>query len=739
MPRYRVGIDTGGTFTDVVAVDHDSGLLSATKTPSSPDDPSRSLAAGLDKILHQVDASRPDLESLIHGTTVATNALLEERFSSLALITTTGFRNILEIARQSVPSGYGNSYFWVKPQRIVPLELVFEVSERLNFRGEVMRPLDEDSIRVIAAELRARGVTSAAVCLIHAYANPEHEQRVARILAAAYPELVVSLSSDVLPEYREYERTMTTCVDAYVKPVMKRYIDRAVEGLGIESRASAGNGSPNGHTPFLIMQSNGGMLSAGEVASQPITTLLSGPAAGALGAGYLAGLAGYDRVLTVDAGGTSTDICLVDGGVPHVTTEGRVGRFPVKVPMVDITTIGTGGGSIVWIDPGGGLRVGPKSAGADPGPICYCRGGVEPTLTDANVALGRLPPFLLGGEMQLDAEAASDGLGRLARRLGLTAEKLAAGAVEIADWNQVHAIRQVTVKKGLDPRSYTMVAFGGSGPLQAPNVAGLLGIDTVLIPPNPGNVSAFGLLAVDFKADFVVTSVHREDRVGLEALNQGFSRLEQEAVAELEAEGVPSDRRRMIRSADLRYLGEAYEVRVDAPEGEVTQAVVKALTGKFHSEHERLYGYSYRGEQLCEIVNLRVSAIGVVDRPKLQSTAPPANPLSHKPAPASPDRIPRSHGRVPGSHPGDPSHGDTEHGPGATAVAKGASPQSHRQVHLGQSGFGNIPVYARNELASGQVLRGPAVVEEYGSTSIVPPGWSLDVDGWRNLILRNSP
>src|SRR5579884_240622 len=446
--RYRVGIDTGGTFTDVVAVDVASGRLTATKTASTPDDPSRALGAGLDKVLTLVGAGRSEVEALIHGTTVATNALLEERFSGLALITTAGFRHILEIARQSVPSGYGNSYFWVKPERIVPLERVHEVDERMNHRGEILRRLDDDCVRRVARLLAEQDVEAVAISLIHAYANPGHERRVRGLLLAENPHLTVSISSDVLPEYREYERTMTTCIDAYVKPVMQKYIGRASDTFKTSN--------DDGSMPFLIMQSNGGVLPAPEVAGRPITTLLSGPAAGALGAAYLAGLSGHGRVLTVDAGGTSTDICLVDGGEPHVTTEGRVGRFPVKVPMVDVTTIGTGGGSIAWIDPSGALRVGPKSAGADPGPMCYGRGGNAATLTDANVMLGRLPAYLLGGEMPLDVRRARQGIDQLAKHLGVGPERLAAGVVEIADWNQVNAVRQVTVKKGLDPRDYTM-------------------------------------------------------------------------------------------------------------------------------------------------------------------------------------------------------------------------------------------------------------------------------------------
>ncbi|MBV9282698.1 MAG: hydantoinase/oxoprolinase family protein, partial [Chloroflexi bacterium] len=425
--KYRIGIDTGGTFTDIVAIEEGSGNVLSTKTPSTPDDPSRGLMEAIHKVLRGREG---EPSGIFHGTTVATNALLEERHPegtrSLGLITTRGFRHVLEIARQSVPSGYGNSYFWVKPPRIVPLHRVKEVTERLNFRGEVLRELDEEEAREVAGWFRRQGIASIAVCFIHAYANGEHERRMRRILAEEHPEATVSLSSEVLPEYREYERTVTTVVDAFVKPSVRAYVERAEERV----RSIDGDGGASGRSgalPFLIMQSNGGVLSAREVARQPITTLLSGPAAGALGASWLASLAGFPDVLTVDAGGTSTDICVVEGGTPHVTTEGKVGRFPVKVPMIDIITIGTGGGSIAWADPSGGLRVGPESAGADPGPMCYGRGGDEPTLTDANVFLGRLPPHLLGGEVPLDVERAHLGLERLAGRLGMDAVRLAAG------------------------------------------------------------------------------------------------------------------------------------------------------------------------------------------------------------------------------------------------------------------------------------------------------------------------
>ena len=702
---YRIGVDTGGTFTDVVAIDEQSGAVITTKTPSTPDDPSRALLDGIDKALRpaghprqrvwtQAGAGQPS--GIYHGTTVATNALLEERFSSLGLITTKGFRHVLEIARQSVPSGYGNSYFWVKPERIVPLHRVKEVTERLNFRGEVLTDFDEQEARDVARWFRDQGIESLAICFIHAYANGEHERRMRQILAEEYPQASVSLSSEVLPEYREYERTVTTVVDAFVKPSVRAYVERA-EG---RVRALDGNGhglEPTqrvpGRLPFLIMQSNGGVLSAGEVADQPISTLLSGPAAGALGASWLAGLAGFANVLTVDAGGTSTDICVVDGGVPHITTEGKVGRFPVKVPMIDIITIGTGGGSIAWVDPSGGLRVGPQSAGADPGPMCYGKEGFQPTLTDANLLLGRLPPYLLGGEVPLDIERARFGLDQLARRLDLDAIQLAAGVLEIADWNQVNAIRQVTVKKGLDPRDYAMVPFGGSGPLQGGRVAQLLGLSTVVVPPNPGNVSAFGLLAVDLKTDYVATNVQREDRFDPNALNDTYRRLEADAEGDLAAEGVPPERRRLVRTADFRYFGQAYEVRIEMSVGDIDLDALADAVNRFHAAHEKLYGYSYRGTQLTEIVNVRVTGIGLIEKPRV-AEAPQSS----------------THEQI------------------ATAT---------RPVYF-EGAFRDCAVYPRDAFFAGMTLAGPAIVEEYGSTTVIQPDQIAQVDRYGNMIIQPS-
>ncbi len=457
--RLRIGIDTGGTFTDIVSVDGASGAMRVTKVASTPSNPAIGLVRGVRQVLEQGGAAIDDVAGLAHGTTVATNALLQGDIDSLGLIVTEGFRHILEIARQSVPEGYGNSYFWVKPERIVPLDLVQEVGGRLNFQGKELRKLDEKSARAAARYFKARGIKAIGVCLIHSYANDKHERRVAQILKKEYPECTVSLSCDVLPEYREYERAVTTLVDAFVKPHMERYLKRIHDELGPGLREK----------PFLVMQSSGGVMSAEQIVHKPITTALSGPAAGALGSAVVAQIAGFDSVVTLDAGGTSTDLCLIEDGKPHVTNGGSVGPFPVRIPMISIETIGTGGGSIAWVSREGHLKVGPRSAGAEPGPMCYPKGGSEPTITDANLVLGRLPPALIGGGIALNVERSRAGLAALADKLGkkMSPEALAEGIIEIANWNQANCIRQMTIQRGIDPRDFALLSFGGAGPAQS--------------------------------------------------------------------------------------------------------------------------------------------------------------------------------------------------------------------------------------------------------------------------------
>ena len=687
--RVRIGVDTGGTFTDVVAVDEVDGAIWSVKTASTPDDPSRGLADGIRKVLSLATADGADgtVIRVSHGTTVATNALLEERFDNLGLVITRGFRHVLEIARQSVPAGYGNSYSWVKPDRIVPLERVEEVDERTTHRGEILRPFDREQATGVARRLRERGLDALGVVFLHSYANPEHERLMLEVLRAEHPRAWVSISSEVLPEYREYERSVTTLVDAFVKPKIATYIGRC-EGRVREQV---------GGVPFVIMKSNGGVESAPAVGERPITTLLSGPAAGALGASYVAHAAGFDRVLSLDAGGTSTDICLVEGGEPLLTTEGSVGNYPVKTPMIDIVTVGTGGGSIAWIDQNGGLRVGPRSAGAEPGPLCYGRGGEEPTVTDANLVLGRIPPHLLGGEVSLDPGAARRGIERLADRLGLGVERAAAGVLEIANWNQANATRQVTVRRGRDARDYTLVAFGGAGPLQAGRLANLLGLRHTLIPASPGVLSAFGLEAVDVRVDDVLTRVQRDDALELAVLSEAYELLEARSRAALARQSVPAERISFARGADLRYFGQAFEVRVPVPTGPLTRELADAAVRAFHEAHRRTYGYAYpSGDQVVEWVNLRVTGSAPVARPRLREIA---------------------------SGPAD-----------AGGARAGARPVYFEDP----AEYLDTPLFDRARLLAGNVLAGPAIVEEYGSTTVVPPGLRAAVDRFGNLVMSDA-
>lgn len=682
-PHLRIGIDTGGTFTDIVCVDTLSGGVSVTKVPSTPANPALGLVNGVSKILGEVGGTTADLVGLAHGTTVATNALLQGAIDSLGLIVTEGFRHVLEIARQAVPDGYGNSYFWVKPERPVPLELVREVGGRLNFRGEELRPLDDESVRQAARFFRERNIRAVAICLIHAYANDAHEKRALDILREEYPDCTVSISSQVLPEYREYERTVTTLVDAFVKPHMERYLKRVKDALGEEL----------GRKPFLVMQSNGGVMSAEQVVNKPITTALSGPAAGVLGSAVIAKLAGFDNVVTLDAGGTSTDLSLIENGVAHLTNAGSVGPFPVRIPMIDIETIGTGGGSIAWISREGHLKVGPKSAGADPGPMCYPNGGDQPTITDANLVLGRLPSALIGGGIALDVKRARSGMADLARRLGsrMTAEEIAAGIVEIANWNQANRIRQMTIQRGIDPRDFALLSFGGAGPVQSAAVAQLIGMKACIVPPSPGNLAAFGLLAVDWRTDQMVTRVMPEEKIDLAAIAELYAGLEREAVERLEEDGIARDRIRLQREADIRYAGQSMEVRVPALGGTIDQGFIAALIDSFHAAHRRTFGYDYKGEQKIELVNFCVSGFGMIERPNL-----PVRPVTA----------------------------------GAKSMPKGARPVFF------DGAMRETPCYDRAALEPGAQIAGPAIVEEFGSTTVVFPGQTLTVDGYGIMIVR---
>jgi len=678
----RIAIDTGGTFTDIVAIDEDTGVITATKTPSTPEDPSIGLVEGVRKVLKTAVRDPSDVHMLLHGSTVATNAVLEHKFDGLGLLVTEGFRHLIEIARQSVPDGYGNSFFWVKPRRLVPLHLVREVRGRMRFDGSELESLDEEAVLGAVQELIDDGVRCVAVCLLHAYANDAHEKRVGELIARRFPDIFVSLSSVVLPEYREYERAMTTLIDVLVKPYCRTYLQRAADKI----RAASGN------IPFLIMQSNGGIVKHSTAGERPVTMLLSGPAAGVLGSVHTAQLAGYRDILTIDVGGTSTDVSIIENHQPRYTSTSMVESYPVKTPMLDIVTVGSGGGSIVWIDSYGQLKVGPQSAGANPGPICYGKGGAKPTVTDAAVALGRLPATLVGGEIELDAAAARRAFVALGEQLSLDPNELAAGALEIAAANQVFGIRQVTTVRGREPGDYAMIAFGGAGGLFATEVADFLGISTVISPPDPGNLCAFGLHVCDVTRDYIRTLVRKQSVADASEILAAWGELERLGYSDIEAEGIAKDDIAIQFVADVRYFGEGHEVHVEIPSGLSGQAMLDFMWDEFHNVHDRSFGFDYRGQQDVELVNLRVRAVGRLARPQIKSS---------------------------------------EHSRGE------ATPFGQRKVFWRATGWVDVPLYRRSELALDQRITGPAIIEEYGSTIVMPPGWSLHTDRYRNLILAS--
>ena len=685
----RVATDVGGTFTDLVCFETDtetgaSRVITA-KTDTTPPD----FETGVLNVLEKGGVDPSEVDFLAHGTTAVINALTERKGAKVGLITTEGFRDTLEIARGNRPDFFNLHY--EKPAPFVPRYLRAELPGRITYMGEERTPLDLSGLGAILDGFRAEGVEAVAICFLHSYANDAHELAMREILRREHPGAIVSISSEVLREYREYERSMTTLVDAAVKPNVSRYVSN------IHERLDAYVGDTDREIPFYVMKSNGGVLSADEVVHQPITTVLSGPAAGALGAALIAQVAGFPKVLTCDGGGTSTDVSVVLDGEPTLTTEGTVGAYPSKIPMIDVVTVGAGGGSIAWISPEGALKVGPQSAGADPGPLCYAKGGTEPTITDAHVVLGRIPPHLLGGEIPLDVAAARRGITELAATLGLEFERCATGILEISAWNQANALRQVSVKRGLDVRDFMLTTFGGSGSLLACRLVDILDLAGVVVPPNPGNVSAFGLLTVDVKNDYVQTHVSRQDSLDHGAIQGILDALTDKARAALTKEGFAADEHRFVRTVDVRYVGQAFEVRVPAPEGVVDDAYAAAVADTFHGEHRQLYGYDFRGDptQQVEWVNLRVTGIGPITRPELHPIAAAEGELADR------------------------------------AVT------DHRDVCFeAEHGYVRTPVIDRARLGAGDAFSGPAIVEEFGSTIPVHPGFDVRVDDYGNLVIR---
>ena len=675
----RIGIDTGGTHTDLVYVD-DAGVgFHTLKVPTTPDDLSRGVLDGLGAILDDAGSMASEVTRFVYGTTLVTNLIIEGGDVPVGLLTTEGFRDVLEIGRASRKLNIYDIH-WRPPVPLVPRHLRLDVGERVDHEDAIVTPLDEEAARVALRRLRDAGVESIAVCFLNAYPNPVHEQRMAGLAAEECPDVEISLSSDVVREYREYERMSTTAANAYVAGPLTRHLDDLAANV-------ARHGVP---ATTAIMRGNGGVMTFAAAKRLPVALTHSGPMGGIVGGTVIAAACGIDDIITLDMGGTSADVFLVAGGHPVLTTRGKMGHFPVLLPMLDLVTIGAGGGSIAWVDEGGAMRVGPLSAGSVPGPACYGQGGAEPALTDANLLAGRLnADYFLAGKRGLSREKSEVVIRqRVAEPVGISVGEAALGIMAIAESHMVNAIKLISVERGLDPRDFTLVAFGGCGPLHAARLAEELAIARVLIPAAPGNVSAMGMLAADIRHDLVRTHVRELQAVDPVALAAEFEELLAEGASVLDDEGMEGARRRMVPAVDLRYRGQNYELTLALPGHQ--GAPLADLAERFHAEHRRVYGYDLPGRAI-QLVNLRLTAFGAM--------------------PAM--RWPRHAAGQPGR------------------------PVARRRVLIAGAATAEVPFYRIDDVCPEQEIAGPAVVEYAGSTLFVPETWTATIDDMRNARLVN--
>ncbi|HEX5938222.1 MAG TPA: hydantoinase/oxoprolinase family protein [Actinomycetota bacterium] len=680
---FRLGVDVGGTFTDLFLVgDEGSGTQYRVKTPSTPADPSEGVLVGVRRICEESGVAVSELRNVLHGTTVATNAVLESKGARVGLITTQGFAQILHLARSQTPGPLAGWIIMQKPDPPASLADTREAVERMGPRGESVVEVDEAQVESIVSDLVESGVESLTVGLINSYVNPAHEEKIGEIVERLYPGFPVTLSSHVLPEFREYERTLTACMNSYVRPKVATY----VEQLQQELKGIGGTAEIN------ILRSDAGLMTTAEATRNPIYGILSGPSGGVAGGLYVARKAGFDDILTFDMGGTSTDVALCQNGEPTIGRETSIGHFRIKVPSVNVHTVGAGGGSIAHVpELTKALRVGPQSAGADPGPASYGRGGTEPTVTDANVVLGHLPPRLLGGEMELDAGAARASVQTIADAMGLgSVEEAAEGILAIVNENMAGALRLVSVQRGHDPREFALVAYGGAGPLHANAVAEIMGSFPVLVPPAPGLLCAIGDLVADFRDEFAQTYIRVLGEADPSEVGAILGALGERAAEWLDKEGIPADARSITHTADMRYHRQGYEIPVAIDPDEV-EGGLDALEERFNGLHEQLYGFRMPGTA-SEIVNLRAIGSGAVPKPEL-----------------------------PVGSPGD-------------ADASGAVSEEHEIVFRGE----RLPtkIYDRARLAPGNRFDGPAIVTEFDSTTVVLPGYAAEIDANFNILIN---
>jgi len=656
--------------------------MALTKVPSTPKDLLDGIGAAVTQVLALAAARPADVERFIHGTTVATNAILEQKGAVTAILTTEGFEDVLELGRMKRSRMYDLAMDPEVPTFLAPRRRRLGIRERLDARGQVLVPLDEDGVRLAVRALRTQAVQAIAVCYLFSFVNPAHERRTREIVAELAPEISVSLSSDVDPTFREYERLCVTAFDAYLGPVVKRYL----AGLADTLRGLGVPGVP------LIMRSRGGIVSAALAAQQPVTLFLSGPAGGVIGAAFAAERSAVRDFVSLDMGGTSNDVAVVRDGTPLLASEGAIGPYPVRTPMVDVNTIGAGGGSIAWIDAAGGLRVGPRSAGADPGPACYGRGGDEATVTDASVVLGYLNPArFAGGMLALDAAAAERAVAAIGRRLGVDTVAAAAGIHRVVNARMADQIRLVTIKRGYDPRQFSLVVLGGAGPVHGAALAAEMGMAEVLVPEAPGVLAAFGLLAAAIEHHHARTLQARTDVADLDAVNRCLAELDGAGRGRMREEGVAAEQVRVAYAADMRYVGQAYELEVPIVVP-VTRERMPEILAAFHAVHERVYGYA-RTQQPVEFVNFRAVHTFPLPRPVVTPAA-------------------RSTGTLADARLGE------------------------RRAHFGS--FMPTTIYERARLPLGARLEGPAIVEQSDTTTVIPPGVTALVDDAGNLRLRRA-
>ncbi len=683
---YRLGVDVGGTFTDLFLVSEESGSAQfRVKTPSTPSDPSEGVLNGVARICEEAGIHVSELRNILHGTTVATNAVLESKGARVGLITTTGFNQILHLARSQTPGPLAGWIIMIKPDPPASLADAREAIERLDARGETVVPVDEAQVESIVRDLVESGVESLTVALINSYVNGAHEQQIGAIVERLYPGFPVTLSSDVLPEFREYERALTACMNSYVRPKVATYVEQLQSALGTMGATA----------DVTILRSDAGLMTTREAMRNPIYGVLSGPSGGVAGALFIARQAGFDDILTFDMGGTSTDVSLCQNGQPTIGRETAIGQFRIKVPSVNVHTVGAGGGSIAHVPQlTKALRVGPQSAGAEPGPAAYGKGGEEPTVTDANVVLGHLPPSLLGGEMTLDAAAARAAVETIADAMGLaSAEEAAEGMLAIVNENMAGALRLVSVQRGHDPRDFALIAYGGAGPLHANAVAKLMGSFPVIVPPAPGLVCAIGDLVADFRDEFAQTHIRLIGQASGAEVAGILDDLGARAQAWLTGEGIEEGARRISYVADMRYHRQGYEIPVAIDPGEVRADGLADLEERFNGLHEQLYGFRMPGTA-SEIVNLRAVGFGAVPLPELRS--------------------------------------GTASGPDAS----GAVVDEHDVVFDGERV--RTKIYDRAKLEPGATIAGPAIVTEFDSTTVVLPEHQATVDTNYNILITPS-